>query len=95
MRLGITIGLSSADRCRLEALDGDRNTARKHVWRSEIVLLSAAGLGTNEILRRTGKSMTCVWRWPERIAAVWINWGQTTIYTAIRWRLLTLITFVV
>src|SRR6202140_4027713 len=33
---------------------------------SEIVLLSADGVGTNEIMRRTGKSKTCVWRWQER-----------------------------
>src|ERR1039458_2507384 len=38
----------------------------KHVWRAEIVLLSADGIGTNEIMRRTGKSKTCVWRWQER-----------------------------
>ena len=37
-----------------------------HVWRAEIVLLSATGVGTNEIMRRTGKSKTCVWRWQER-----------------------------
>jgi transposase len=46
----------------------DRNTAQKHVWRAEIVLLSAEGIGTNEIMRRTGKSKTCVWRWQERFA---------------------------
>lgn len=28
--------------------------------------MSAAGVGTNEIMRRTGKSKTCVWRWQER-----------------------------
>jgi transposase len=32
----------------------------------KIVLLSADGVGTNEIMRRTGKSKTCVWRWQER-----------------------------
>ena len=26
------------------------------------------GIGTNEIMRRTGKSKTCVWRWQERFA---------------------------
>ena len=45
---------------------GDRNAPHKHVWRAEIVLLSADGVGTNEIMRRTGKSKTCVWRWQER-----------------------------
>jgi hypothetical protein len=39
----------------------DRNASQKHVWRAEIVLL-----GTNEIMRRTAKSKTCVWRWQER-----------------------------
>lgn len=68
MRPGTTINLSSADRRRLEALVRDRNTAQKHVWRAEIVLLSAEGIGTNEIMRRTGKSKTCVWRWQERFA---------------------------
>ena len=30
------------------------------------MLLSADGIGTNEITRETGKSKTCVWRWQER-----------------------------
>ena len=32
----------------------------------QIVLLSADGVGTNEIMRRTGKSKAWVWRWQER-----------------------------
>ena len=36
------------------------------VWRAEIVLATADGLGTNAIMRRTGKSKPCVWRWQER-----------------------------
>jgi hypothetical protein len=39
---------------------------QKHVWRAEIVLLTADGVGMNEIMRGTGKSKTCVWRWQER-----------------------------
>jgi hypothetical protein len=39
---------------------------RSSVWQAEIVLLSADGLGTNEIMHQTGKSKTCVWRWQER-----------------------------
>jgi len=66
MRTGISITVSPNDRSRLEALVGDRNTPQKHVWRAEIVLLSAEGIGTNEIMRRTQKSKTCVWRWQER-----------------------------
>src|SRR4051795_6312868 len=56
------------DRRRLEAIVGNRNAPQKHAWRAEIVLLSAGGLGTVEIMRRTGKSKTCVWRWQERFA---------------------------
>ena len=66
MRTGILITLTSSDRHRLEALTGNRNTAQKHVWRAAIVLLSADGVGTAEIMRRTGTSKTCVWRWQER-----------------------------
>jgi len=66
MRTGISITVSPADRRRLQAVLRDRNAAQKHAWRAEIVLLSADGLGTNEIVRRTGKSKTCVWRWQER-----------------------------
>jgi len=51
---------------RLETVIADRNSLQKHVWRAEIVLLTADGLGTNEIMRRTGKSKPCVWRWQER-----------------------------
>lgn len=66
MRTGISITLKPADRRRLEALIGNRNAPQKHVWRAEIVLLTADGLGTNEIMRRTAKSKPCVWRWQER-----------------------------
>jgi transposase len=66
MRPGTCITVSPSDRRRLEALVKDRNAAQKHVWRAEIVLFSVDGLGTNEIMRRTGKSKTCVWRWQER-----------------------------
>ena len=65
MRTGISITLSCYRR-RLAALARDRNAPHKHVWRAEIVLLSANGVGTHEIMRRTGKSKTCVWRWQER-----------------------------
>ena len=66
MRTGITLTLTPADRKRLLALVNDPNAAQKHVWRADIVLLSADGVGTSEIMRRTGKSKTCVWRWQER-----------------------------
>jgi transposase len=66
MRTGISISLSSLDRQRLVAVASNRNTAQKHVWRAVIVLLSADGVGTTDIMRRTGTSKTCVWRWQER-----------------------------
>ena len=46
MRTGISFTVSPTDRARLMALIGDRNTPQKHVWRAEIVLLSADGVGT-------------------------------------------------
>ena len=66
MRTGISITLKPSERKRLKVILKDRNAPQKHVWRAEIVLLSAEGLGTNEIMRRTRKSKTCVWRWQER-----------------------------
>ena len=66
MRTGISFTVSPADRRRLEGAIRDRNAAQKHVWRAAIILLSADGVGTHEIMRRTGKSKTCVWRWQER-----------------------------
>ena len=69
MRTGISFSVTSADLDRLRAVINDRNALQKHVWRAQIVLLSAEGLGTNAIMRETGKSKTCVWRWQERFAA--------------------------
>ena len=66
MRAGKSLSVSSADVGRLKAVVQDRDTPQKHVWRAEIVLLTAKGVGTNAIIRRTGKSKTCVWRWQER-----------------------------
>jgi hypothetical protein len=34
----------------------DRNALQKHVWRARIVLMSAEGVGTNAIMRETGKA---------------------------------------
>jgi len=62
----ICLFVSPANRTRLEAIVKDRNSTRKAVWRARIVLATADGCGTNEIMRRTGKSKPCVWRWQER-----------------------------
>jgi DNA invertase Pin-like site-specific DNA recombinase len=69
MRTGILFEVSSPDRFRLERLARDHNAPQKHVWRASIILLSADGVGTTAIMRRTGKSKTCVWRWQERFMA--------------------------
>jgi transposase len=53
MRTGVSISVSAADRERFQAIVRDRNA-------------SANGVGANEIMRRTGKSKTCVRRWQER-----------------------------
>src|SRR6202166_3140066 len=66
MRTGISTKITRPDRRRLEAITKDRNAPQKHAWRAAIVLLTADGVGTNEIMRQTGKSKTCVWRWQER-----------------------------
>jgi transposase len=66
MRTGIVVEVSAADRTRLQAIVADRNRPQKHVWRAEIVLLTSGGVGTAEIMRRTGKAKTAVWRWQER-----------------------------
>ena len=66
MRTGISFGLTASDRNRLLAISNDRNSQRKHVWRAKIVLLSAEGIGTAEIMRQAGVAKTAVWRWQER-----------------------------
>ncbi len=66
MRIPACIWLCSESRIRLERLVADRNTSRQVVWRSRIILLSAAGRGTMEIMRRTGISKPTVWRWQAR-----------------------------
>jgi transposase len=66
MREGIEIELAAEDRARLEAVVADRNSPQKHVWRARIVLATADGHGTAEVMRRAGKSKPCVRRWRER-----------------------------
>ena len=49
-----------ANRARLEAIIADRNSSSKAVWRAEIVLATADGLGTNAIMRaRANRSRAC------------------------------------
>ena len=62
----ICLYLGPADRERLQALLTDRNTPLKVAWRAEIVLATADGCGTNDIMRRAETSKPTVWRWQER-----------------------------
>jgi hypothetical protein len=50
----------------LGAVAANRNSPQKHVWRASIILLTADGLGTNAIMRGTGRSKSVVWRWQDR-----------------------------
>ena len=61
-RSDICLYLGPADRSELQALLSNRNTPRKLAWRAEIVLATADGQGTVEIMRRTGMSKPTVWR---------------------------------
>ena len=66
MREGISVEVSAADCERLAAVVADRNSPQKHVWRAQIILATAEGCGTAEVMRRAGVSKHCVWRWQER-----------------------------
>ena len=66
MRKWIIVNVTSAERARIRAVVGNRNSPQKHVWRANIILLTADGLGTNAIMRGTGRAKSAVWRWQER-----------------------------
>jgi transposase len=70
------IQLNATDRNELESIVANRNSSQKHVWRAKIVLLTADGHGTAEIMLATGKAKTVIWRWQERfgeegVAGLW------------------------
>ena len=69
MRAGITVKVTPDDRRRLEAIVSDRNAPQKHVWRAKIILATADGCGTSEIMRRSGKAKPVVWAWQARFMA--------------------------
>jgi transposase len=69
MRTDKEIQLSPEDRVRLEKPVAARMTPQKDVWRAQIGLLSADGVGTVQIMRRIGRSKPTVWRWQARFAA--------------------------
>ena len=63
------MNVTRADRRRLEAIIVNRSAPQKHVWRATIILATAEGCGTAEIMRRSGKSKPVVWRWQARFMA--------------------------
>ena len=63
------MNVTRADRRLLEAIVLDRSAPQKHVWRANIILATADGCGTAEIMRRSGKSKPVVWRWQARFMA--------------------------
>ena len=69
MRAGIVVQVTRADRRRLEAIVADRGAPQKHVWRAHIILATADGCGTAEIMRRSGKAKPVVWTWQARFMA--------------------------
>src|SRR4030081_1591389 len=69
MRAGIVVNVTRADRLRLEAIVADRSAPQKHVWRANVILATADGCGTAEIMRRSGKSKPEVWTWQARFMA--------------------------
>src|SRR5271169_1142953 len=69
MRAGIVVNVTRADRHRLEAIVLDRSAPQKHAWRANIILATADGCGTAEVMRRSGKSKPVVWRWQARFMA--------------------------
>src|SRR5215472_18866626 len=73
MRGGISIEVSAAERERLASVMADRNSSQKHAWRARIILATAEGCGTVEIMRRAGVSKPRVWRWQHRFMEAGID----------------------
>lgn len=66
MRAGIVAEVSPADRVRPDRVVDDRNTPQKHSARLCVILATADGCGTLEIVRCSGLSKPVVWRWQGR-----------------------------
>ena len=75
----ICLYLSPDDRAELQSLVADRNTPRKLVWRAGIVLATADGHGTVEIMRRADTSKPTVWRWQERYHSKMMQHGTQSV----------------
>src|SRR5580704_7859916 len=80
MRAGIVVNVTRADRLRLEAIVADRSAPQKHVWRAKVILATADGCGTAEIMRRSGKSKPVVKR-SRRATVILAISGQAPIFS--------------
>ena len=49
---GIVVNVARADRLRLEVVVADRNAPQEHVWRTKVILTTADGCCTTEIMGR-------------------------------------------
>ena len=81
------IRLSAADRSELATVAANRNSPQKHVWRAKIVLLTADGHGTADIMRATGKAKTVIRRWQERfgqegVTGLWRDKNSSRAHSA-------------
>ena len=66
MRAGIKITVTPEQHRRLDAIARDGNAKHKHVARAKVILATAEGCGTMQVVRRSGLSKPSVWRWQER-----------------------------
>ncbi|MGK7865492.1 helix-turn-helix domain-containing protein [Falsiroseomonas sp. E2-1-a4] len=66
MRAGIVVSVMPRDRFRLEAIVAHCKTRQKHAARARVIVATADGRGTTEVLRRSGLSKPLVLRWQER-----------------------------
>ncbi len=66
MRNDVEVQLGPGDRERLGTVLADRSSPHKHVWQVRIILDTAEGCRTTEVMRRAGVSKPCVWRWQRR-----------------------------
>jgi hypothetical protein len=55
------------------------------VWRAGIILATADGFGTAGIMRRTGKSKPCVWRWQARFMTEGVRGGSGILNRGSEW----------
>ena len=66
MRASIVVSVTPQDRTRLEVIVADRNTRQKHAARARVIVATADGCGTTEVMRHSGLPKPLVWRWQER-----------------------------